>query len=215
MAIIEGATSGNKCEVDGGTLAQRVTQRPMKSIAWNSIAVQSGGLTGIAAGGRLFSLRNTSTNLILVKRVGLGFQTTTAFTTAQALDFSLFVARSFTVSDTVGTDVSPTGNIAKHRTSLATPNVAARMAATAVVSGGTLTQDTIAVGLAAGGSAGLATGLIQTPDNLFQATPGEHPLVLAANEGITVTNITLMGAAGVVKVYLTLEYVEIAAADYA
>lgn len=214
MARIEGST-GTLAEVDSGSLAQRTSIRSLRSLAWNSLGVQSGALTTIAAGGRLFSLRNTSTNLILVRRVGVGFMTTTAFTAAQALDFALYVARSFTASDSVGTDVSPTTHITKHRTSLATPNVAARMAAAAVVSGGTLTQDTLAIGMAAGGSAGLATGLLPTQDNLLQHATGDLPLVLAANEGLTITNVTLMGAVGVVKVYVNLEYAEIASADFA
>lgn len=214
MARIEGST-GILAEVEANTLAQRVTQRPVKALAWNSLAAVTGALTTIAANGRIFSLRNTSSNLILVRGVEIGFMTTTAFTTAQALDFGLYVARSFTVADTVGTDVSPTGNNGKHRASLATPNVAARISATAVVSGGTLTADTVAVGMVGAGSTGLGTGLVQAPGNLFTPVPGELPLVLAANEGIIINNLTLMGAAGVVKVYVALEYLEIGTADYA
>lgn len=214
MARIEGV-SGTLLEVDAGSLAQRSSIRPMRVLAWNSIAAVSSTLTGIAAGGRLFSLRNTSTALILVRRVGVGFMTTTAFTAAQALDFALYGARSFTASDSVGTDVSPTGSVGKHRTSLVTPNVHARMAISAVVSGGTLTQDAQAIGMAAGGSTGLGTGLIPVQDNLLAHATGDHPLVLATNEGFTITNLTLMGAAGVVKVYVNLEYAELAAADFA
>lgn len=213
MARIEGS-SGSLAEVESSSLAQRVTQRPMKAIAWNSLAAPTGLLSGIVAGGRIFSLRNTSSNLILIRGVELGFMTTTAFTAAQALDYALYVARSFSASDSVGTDVSPTGNVGKHRTSLATPSIAARISAAAVISGGTLVQDAVAVGLVAGGSTGLGTGLVQSPGNLFTAIPGEMPLVLAANEGITITNVTLMGAAGVVKAYVALEYAEIAVADY-
>ena len=214
MARIEGST-GSLAEVDALSLAQRISIRPMRVLAWNSIAAQTATLTGIAAGGRLFSMRNTGPNLILVRRVGWGFMTTTAFTAAQALDFNLFVARSFTASDVVGTDVSPTGNVGKHRTSLGLAAVHARIAISAVVSGATLIQDALAVGVITAGSAGLATGLIPTPDNLFGQATGDLPLVLAANEGITITNTTLMGAAGVVKAYVSLEYLEIAAADYA
>lgn len=214
MARIEGST-GSLAEVEAGSLAMRFTQRAIKTIAWNSLSVQSSTLTGIAAAGRIFSLRNTGANLILVRRVGIGFMTTTAFTTAQALDFGLYVARSFTVSDTVGTDLTPAGNDGKHRTSLATPNIAGRMAISAVVSGGTLTQDTNSIGRAAAGSTGLGTGLIPVQDNLLAHAAGDLPVVLANNEGITVTNITALGAAGVVKVYINLEYAEIAAADYA
>lgn len=214
MARIEG-TAGSLAEVDPGSLAMRMTSRPMKSLAWNGLAGMSGGLTGIAAGARIFSLRNTGTNLILIRRVTLGFMTTAAFTTAQTIDFNLFVARAFTVSDTVGTDLAPSGNMSKFRTSLATPNVASRIGIAAAVSGGTLTQDTLAVGCVAGGSTAVATGLPLTPGNLFLPAVSGLPIVLAGNEGLTVTNATLMGAAGVVKVYITVEYVEVGTADYA
>ena len=214
MARIEGST-GNLQEVDTNTLAARVTLRPMKVLAWNRLAAQTGALTGIVAGGRIFSVRNTSSNLIVVRQIGVGFMTTTAFTTAQALDFSLNIARSFTVSDTVGTDVSPTVNVGKLRTSFATPNVAARISATVVVSGGTLVQDAFAVGTVAGGSTGLATGIALSPDNMIGPAADGQPIVLAANEGITITNSTLMGAAGVIKVYISIGYLEIAPADYA
>jgi hypothetical protein len=213
MARIEGS-AGPLLEIEAGSLAARTTQRPMRVLAWNEIAAQTGALTTIAAGGRLFSMRNSGANLILVRRVGWGFMTTTAFTTAQALDYSLFIARNFTVGDTVGTDVSPTGNMAKHRASLATPNVQARLAAAAVVSGGTLTQDTQAVGIIAAGSNGLATGMVPVQNNLLDHTADDLPIVLAQNEGITIVNNTLMGAAGVIKCYINVEYAEIAGVDY-
>lgn len=217
MARIEGS-SGNLAEVDAGSLAQRASIRPMRTTAWNGMAGISGLLTGIAAGGRIFSFRNSSTNLILVRRIGIGFMTTTAFTAAQAIDFGLAIARAFTVADSAGagrTDLSPTLNLAKYRTSLATPNVQASIAGTAVISGGTLTADTLYAGMAAGGSAGLATGLAPAPDNLFQQSTGDLPLVLAANEGFVINNLTLMGAVGVLKAYVNVEYAEVAPAEYA
>ena len=216
MAVIEGGVSGALGEVDLGSLAQRTSIRPTRTLAWNSLGAVTGALTLIAAGGRIFSLRNThGSNLILVRRVGIGFMTTTAFTASQPLDFGLAVARSFTVADSVGTDTSPTGNITKHRTSLATPNVAARISAAAVVSGGTLTVDTSYLGMAAGGSTGLATGLNPVQDNLLQHATADLPVVLAANEGIVINNLTVMGVGGVVKIYINLEFAEIAAVDYA
>ena len=215
MARIEGS-SGTLAEVDTGSLAQRTSIRPMRTLAWNSLAVQTGLLSGIAAGGRIFSFRNThASNLILVRRAGLGFMTTTAFTAAQALDFACHIARGFTVGDTGGTDITPLVNDTKHRASLATPNVQGRVSATVVVSGGTLTADANSIGRAAGGSTGLGTGLPPAQDNLISEMCGDMPVVLAANEGIIINNVTLMGAAGVVKVYINLEYAEVAPADFA
>ena len=215
MAVIQGGVAGVLAEVEASTLAQRVTQRPMKVLAWNNSAALTGAMTGIVANAPIFSLRNTSTNLILVRRIGIGFMTTTAFTAAQALDFGLAVARSFTVNDTAGTDISPTVNTAKRRASLATPNVHIRIATAAALTAGTRTLDGLNMGVAAGGSAGLATGLPPTPDNLFGHASDDLPIVLAANEGVVISNLTLMGATGVVKAYVVVGYAELAAADYA
>lgn len=210
MAVIEGGVSGALAEVDAN-LAQRVSIRPLVTLGWNSIGAQSGALTGIAAAAPIFSFRNISANLILVRRVGIGFMTTTAFTAAQALDFSLRFARAFTVSDSAGTAIAQTGNENKHRTSLGTPtSLDVRISAAAALTAGTRTLDAVAHGIAAGGSAGLATGLIPGQDNLFQHSSGDYPLVLAQNEGFIIQNNTLMGAAGVVKAYVNMEYAEIA-----
>ena len=214
MARIEGST-GSLAEVESNSLAQRVTQRPMKVLAWNNAAALTGAMTGLPANAPIFSLRNTSTNLILVRRVGIGFMTTTAFTAAQALDFGLAVARGFTINDTAGTDISPTVNITKRRTSLATPNVHIRIATAAALTAGTRTLDTLNMSIAAGGSAGLATGLPPVPDNLFGHASDDLAIVLAANEGIVISSLTAMGAGGVVKAYIAVGYAEIVPADYA
>lgn len=213
---IRGGTSNALAEVDSGSLAQRTSLRPMRSLAWNSLAAQSGGLTTIAAGGRIFSLRNTSTNLILIRRVGLGFVMTTAFGAAQIMEWGLAFGRSFTVSDTVGTDVSPTVNVGKHRTSLATPNIAARIGIAAVVSGGTVTPDALYLGMTASWAPAAIGNLVApTLNNLHDHTADDLPIVLAANEGIVIQNITTMGATGVGRAYVNLEYAEVAPADYA
>ena len=216
MARIEGA-SGVLAEIDAGSLAQRVSLRPTRTLAWNSLGAQTGLLTGIVAGGRIFSLRNNhASNLILVRRVGLGIITTTAFTAAQLVEFGLLVGRAFTVSDTVGTDITPLTNNTKHRASLAVPNVQGRISATAVVSGGTITTpDANYVGITGLWSSAVGVSLTPSMSNLLEHPADDLPLVLAANEGVVIQNITLMGAAGVVKAYINIEYAEIAAADFA
>ena len=212
MAVIEGGTTGALAEVEAASLAQRVTLRPLSTLVWNSIGAASGALTGVAAGGPIFSFRNISANLILVRRVGIGFMTTTAFTVAQPLDFALFAARAFTVSDSAGTPIVQTGSQNKHRTSLATPtSLDVRISAAAALTAGTRTLDTVSLGMTAAMAGGLATGLSPMQDNLLQHTADDYPLVLAQNEGFIITNGIAMGAAGVIKAYVNFEYAEIAA----
>lgn len=211
MAMIEGY-SGTVAEIEAPSRAQRVTLRPLTTLGWNSLGEKTGAITGLAANGCIFSFRNLSANLILVRRIGIGFMTTTAFTVAQALDYGLYVARNFSINDSAGTDITPSGNNGKHRTSFATPaSLHVRISAAAVLTPGTRILDANAIGIVAGGSAGLATGLPPVLGNLFDHAAGDHPLVLAQNEGFVINNLTAMGAVGVCKAYVNVEYAEIAA----
>ena len=122
MAIIQsGGGAGTALLVDPTFAAARVTVRPQEVLGWCSIGAATGLMTGLAAGTPVFSFRNLSINPVIVRRAGIGFVTTTAFTTAQAISFGLQVARAFTTSDSGGTAIAFTGNNAKHRTALGTP----------------------------------------------------------------------------------------------
>ena len=198
--------------VDATKKAMRVSLNPMEVLAWQSLGARSGLITGIAALGPLFSFRNISANLVTIRRVGAGFMTTTAFTAAQTVDFELVVARAFAVSDSGGTAISITGSNGKHRTSLSTPtSLDARIATTAALTAGTRTLDANALGQIAGWSGAVGQGIAPTVDNLLSHTPGDHPLVLAQNEGFIVRPITALGAAGVGNFYVNMEFAEAAA----
>ena len=198
--------------VDATKKAMRVSLNPMEVLAWQSLGAKSGLVTGVAAAGPLFSFRNISANPVIVRRVGAGFITTTAFSTAQIVDFWLVVARAFTVSDSGGTAISITGSNGKHRTSLAIPtSVDARIATTAALTAGTRTLDANAFGQIAGWSGAVGQGIAPTVDNLLSHTPGDHPLVLAQNEGFIVRPVTALGPAGVGNFYVNMEFAEAAA----
>ena len=209
MAIQTQGFGGVVDEVDSTFRARRVSIRPTEVLAWLSYGGVSTGLTGVAAAGAVFSLRNISTNLVIVRRVQVGFVTTTAFTTAQGLAYKLNVARAFTASDSGQNPVSFTGNNMKHRTSLAQlTNADMRQSGSGAITAGTRTLDTNAVGFVSGNSTGLATGMFI--QSLFQHDTGDYPLVLAQNEGIVIINDLAMGAAGVINLYITIEFAEAA-----
>jgi hypothetical protein len=210
MAIqLLGQDGSSVQSIDPLFLASRVSLRPMQCTAWNSIAASTGLLTAVAAGGALFSLRNLSSNLIVVSRVGIGFVCTTAFTAAQRMEFQLQVARAFTASDTGGTTLALTANNGKHRTSLATPSsLDCRIATTAALTAGTKVLDTTALGITGFWVPGVGTSLQVAPDNLFSHSAGDYPLVLGLNEGLNVVSNVLMGAAGVGVAYVNVEFAE-------
>lgn len=191
--------------------AARTSVRPIQCLGWNSVAAPTGLITTIAAGGAIFSFRNLSANLVMIRRIGLGFVCTTAFTTAQRMEFQLTVARAFTVSDTGGTSLALTGNNGKHRTSLGTPtSVDCRIAAATALTAGTKTLDTINLGYLGTWVAGVGSVLqANVANNLFSHDPEDYPLMLAQNEGLNIINSVLMGAAGVGIVYINMEFAEV------
>jgi hypothetical protein len=145
----------------------------------------------------------------MVRRVGVGFITTTAFTTAQQVDYGLMVARSFTASDTGGTAITITGNNCKHRTSLATPtSLDMRISSTGALTAGTKTLDTNHLAQIGQWSGAAGAALQPAQNNLLSHDTGDYPLILAQNEGINVMNLTAMGAAGVIKAYVNIELAE-------
>lgn len=212
MAVIEGGLSGALQEVDPLFLASRVSERPLPALSWSSIGARSGPLSGVAADSPILSLRNLSANLLLVRRVGFGFITTTAFTAAQLVDAALYFARSFTASDAGGNAIILTGDQANHRTSLAAPtSIDLRISNTAALTPGTRTLDTVALARTCKWSAAVGDGIEATPDNLIKHAPGSYPLVLAQNEGLVLQSTEALGAAGILRMYVNLEVAEVSA----
>jgi hypothetical protein len=214
MAIIQsGGGAGTPLLVEAGVNAARVADFPMAVLGWQSIGVPTGLLpAGLAAGAAIFSLRNLSANSILVRRAGIGFVTTTAFTAAQLISFGLSVARNFTASDTGGTAIAFTGNNAKHRTSLGTANsLDARVATTAALGAGTRTIDANSVAMQAGWSGAAGTTIAPALNNLLSHDPGDYPILLAQNEGLLILNTAVFGAGGAGSAFIALEFAEVGA----
>lgn len=218
MAIIQsGAASTTLMTVDPTFLAARTSERPPEILGAYSIGLTSGALTVVAAGGTVFSFRwapPTSTQLCMVRRVEVGFSTVTAFTTAQALQYSMQVARNWTASDTGGTAAAFTQtNTGKMRTTMPTSAFAGggqiMIANTGANSAGTRTLDTQAMMFLQGSSTAIATTLPSAP--IYQHSPGDYPLILANNEGFIINNVTVMGAAGVINLTVNVEWMELAA----
>ena len=207
MAIQVQGNGGTTVEADATFRAMRASLRPEECINWNAIGATSGAMTGVAANGPVFSFRNTGTNLILIHRLQVGFVTTTAFTTAQALSYAVYRATGFTVSDSGGTALYTAGQN-KYRTSFtnisSAPDI--RIGSTGAVTAGTRTLDTVALGIAGGSSTAVGTSL--QPTGLITHDAGDYPVVLAQNEGLVMTNLIAMGAAGVINLHVNIEFSE-------
>lgn len=205
MAIqVLGSDGTTVAAIDPGHDAQRVSIRPMRVTAWSSIAAATGLVTTLAAGAPVFSFRYTGVRVLLVRRVAIQWINTAAFTTSQRLEWGLYVARTFTTFDTGGLPLS--AGSGRHRSTLATPAVEARIAMTTALTAGTRTLDTHPLGIAPMFSYAAGATLPQT--HLLSHDSGDHPLALVQNEGFIVSNMLLMGAAGVGVLYAQVEFSE-------
>lgn len=196
---IAGATTNVLAEVEANSRALRTTLRPTDFGAYGSYSL--GTKTGIMAAGLagaapIFSLRFAPTgaaagNLMLVKKVLFTASTLgTAFTAGSAL-FEMFALRGYTVNDTgggsltVGTAIT-TGKL---RTSHGISGLADfRISATATLTAGTQTADTNALNSVIEQIPATTTNynIVGPNFDFWNVRPGEHPLVLAANEGLVI-----------------------------
>jgi hypothetical protein len=188
---IVGADGSTIVKIDPSFGAMRVSARPYEATAWLQFSAKS-------ANGPVFSLRNASSNLLMIRKVVIGFITTTGYTAAQYQDFSVFIARSWTGADSGGTTLTLTGNNCKLRTSLAAlTSAAAFISTTGVITAGTRTVDTNNIGTYGQWFTATTAGIGWGLTTIFDQGPGDYPLICAQNEGIVIQAGTAMGAGGV------------------
>lgn len=168
-----------------------------------------------AAASRLFEIRNTATsNLIVITSLRIQWLPTGAHTAAIEDSLDLFKVTGFSAVDTTNT---------------VTPTVVAMRTSMAAAPGGAAVRGVTVAGAAAGMTGGTMTisaqPLVQLPQWLLATLPtasvvapaiidwfqdnGEHPLVLANNEGIVVQNRVLLGVAAASSVYLDVAWAEV------
>ena len=197
--------------------ALKISPRPMEALNWTTYCGKTGALTTTAAWtaagvGAIFSLRNAGPNLVLVRRVQIGFLLTTAFSTAQMMDYALIMGRVYTSAPTSGTVLTATGGNCRHRSNTPAPNVNISIATTAGLTTPAAPNTKIFdanflsyVNFWAG-----AIGQNLPPSTmLFDQGPGDFPIVLRVNEGIEIVNVSVMGTTGVGTAMVTFEYAEV------
>jgi hypothetical protein len=213
---IAGFTIGNLLEVEANTKAARVTLRPedFGALGIYSLAPSNGATAmaaGLAAASPIFSFRwGNATNLALIKRVVLSAGNGVTAFAAGIAKFDLIAARSFSVSDTGGVAVVPSGNQNKLRTSNMGTSLLtdARISQTATLTAGTRTLDANALASITAGIPNTAGATIINPFAMIDQRPGEHPLVLAQNEGFVIQ--ATVPATGVWFFSVKVDWVEIA-----
>jgi len=200
MAIQIQGNEGNIAQVRGtnyrGIAVERV---PIDhgSLGQYRLAMATGIIgAALAANGELFQFRWTdATRLAAVYKVSVSGGANVAATAAGLVTLDLTIARSFTGVGSGGATATLTGNNQKVRTSHGTTLLGeARIATTAALGAGTKTLDSHAIG---NYSIGIGTGAITTANRLtlFDRVglldadgEGQHPIILAQNEGLVVKN---------------------------
>lgn len=192
------------------------------------MTVSSGALTTVAAAtataGHLFCMRwtaATANTLAMIRYVQLNWVMTTAFGSAQNMGWDMIVARSFSASYTGGNAIdmgSTVANTGATRTNNGTSLFAAntcRMGSTGALTAGTQTLDANAyssyqayMGTTLGTGASASATLLDARDDGGLSVV-RSPITLAANEGIVLRNLVLMGASGVGTLMVTVEWDEV------
>lgn len=225
MAIQIQGNGGTVAEVDGTTFrAQRVTSRPIDhgALGHYKLSTVTGAMAAGAATRTIFYLRWTdASRLCVITKLSIdGLIATTAFAAGQIL-VRAWVARAFTAENGTpgGTALTLTGHNAKQRTGMGSALMGvARVATTAGLADGTWALDSNSIGLInthSSGGVGSATPIIGSiylpkfellnPDG----GDGEHPLVLAQNEGLIVQ--VTVPATGVWTAGVSTRWAEVAA----
>jgi hypothetical protein len=216
MALQIQGNSGVIAEVDGTTFrALRVTPRPIDygALGFYRLASTVALVVTQAANGTLFSFRwGDATRLAVLQFLRLECLQTAAATATIMPSFEVFIARAFTASDSVGTAITLTGNNMKKRTSMGTTLVT------------DIRKSAVAVGLTVGTRTLDADAMLQMPTNQTITTPnaggyrkeldftnsGDHPVVLAQNEGWIVRGPTVVfGAAGTANLPVEAAWAEV------
>jgi hypothetical protein len=221
MAVIEGGVSQTLQGV-GDQIAEpaHVVDKPddYGALGHYRIAMISGVIpAALAANSELFQFRWTdATRLAVIHKIWVSAGANVAATAAALQALRAAIARNWTVAGTGGTAATITGNNQKLRTTMGTTLLGeARMATTAALGAGTKTLDSQDVGAV---SYGIGTGAITTALNLSFLPQtellevnanGQHPIVLAQNEGFVIRSGLIGPAAMTWQLGVTVAWAEL------
>lgn len=221
MAIQIAGNGGSVAEVDGTEhRAMRVSARPIDHQSLGHYTY--GGFTGIipaalAANSEIFQFRwSDATRLAVITEVKISaVVSTTMFAAGVPVQIDLIKSTGWNVAGTGGT--APTlGTGGKLRTSMSSSLVAAgdlRIATTAALGAGTKTLESAALAtvVAAGPITGILNGGIIAPGTMMfrsEIGDGQHPLVLAQNEGFSIRSVAVP-ATGTWTAAVTVSWAEV------
>jgi hypothetical protein len=166
-------------------------------------------LAGLPANAPIYSFRwSSATALALLWRLRLVAWSNTRYAGGVA-SFDVFAARNFTANDTAGTSANLGGENNQLRTIMASGAATILYSGTAALTPGTRTLDAAPLDSRTINCATVANTMFPgSPTSIFERLQGEHPLVLAQNEGLVVQ--ASLPSDGAWKYSLTAEWAEVA-----
>lgn len=218
MAVIEGGVSGLLGEVGlGAAIPSHVVTKPTPygNLGHYRISRRLVPASTTLAG-TLWTFRNPSASgiLAIVTQIRLRTLQVAAPTAAIEDRFSVRIARSYTVADSTNSNsIAPASNMQELRTSMGASGIQVREASAAAgASGGTKTLDTDAIVTGSiWAMAAISASSGSTVEALLYKAEmghGEHPLVLAADEGFYITNDNNMGTASGIVLFVDIAWSE-------
>ena len=218
MAIQIQGNGGTVAEVDSTFRAIRMAPRPIEhgALGHYRLATTVPLVVTQAANGTLFSFRwGDATRLCVIQKLRLGILQTAAATATLFERYQVFIARGFSLSDSVGTAIVMTGNNMKKRTNMGSTLVTdiRKSAVAAGLTVGTRVLDADPV-LELEHAHMITTANINVVEKQLDTDAGDgvHPWVLAQNEGLIVRGpTTVFGAAGTADLLVELAWAEVAA----
>jgi len=206
-----------QAEVDRTHKALRISPRPIEHRSASltgghyHVSLVTGLTTVLNAGDCLASLRWANVTFrALIHKIEAYATIRTAFGAAQELSVDLVRVGNHIAADAGGTAITNGTTMAKAPSLGMTPVLMKMRAAsaTAVTAGAGSVEE--ANPLASGSFPGLSNTLgLGSGFKLFHAEPGDHPLVLGANEGLRVRLGVTQGATGVVVYRFNVDWSEV------
>jgi hypothetical protein len=218
MSIIIQGNGGLVDEVWGSTFrGLRVHSMPLEygsNGSYRSVLFTNQMLAGMAADSEIWQMRWThSTKLCVVSQHSIAGLGCLAAFTAGFGSFRLMFSRSWTVDGSGGTDQTPTGDGAKVRTSMASSAMGAlRISQTDALTAGTKTNDTDPIGAFtcsfsnAANTQHVYLAYLLGANNMTESD-GDHPIVLAQNEGLSL--VATVPATGVWQAAVSCWWTEV------
>lgn len=163
------------------------------------------------------------TALAVIERIRVGWTVLTAITTAVPMAYQATIARSFTVDFTTASTAINLGSVTKTQAmrsnmgSSLLGTAGPRISTTTVMTGKTYTLDTGPIGYAVWNPTQILTGTVSMPaacagemKALYECNDnGQHPIVLANNEGVIVQIVNTGWATGTIGLYVEWTWCEV------